>query len=293
MPETQVRPRSRTARGTVLRFAGLVAAAALLCGALLAGAYALREPVYTSGATLLFSRSDPSQALTGRPSVPLAVDSLEDVISDQVAAAAAERLGTTIEDLRETIAVEPGESGSTLLVTGDAATAEDARALVQAVGDSYAETERAAATQSLTQQAQALDQPIADIQAAIDQAPTVETQEEQLARTSQLQQLADLQSTQRRLLAAASQYPGQIQYLTQPDLPRSPSSFTPLQGVVQGVVLGLLGGALLGYAFRERFVEQRPRRHGPQTAGPDDAVGHPRATGELPRSPLPRGEAPA
>lgn len=291
MPDTQRRPRDRTARSTVVRFAGLVLAAALLCGALLAGVYALRDPAYTSEATLLFSRSDPSQALTGRPSVPLAVDSLEDVVSDQVAVAAADRLGTTVEDLREATAVEPGESGSTLLVTGDAPTAEGAREVVQALGDAFIETERAAATQSLTQQAEALDQPIADIQTAIDDAPAVDSPEEQLARTSQLQQLADLQSTQRRLLAAASQYPGQIQYLTQPDLPRSPSSFTPVQGLLQGVVLGLLGGALLGYAFRDRFVEERPRRHAPSQQA--EGVGSPHAAGDLPRSRLPHGEAPA
>lgn len=298
MAKATVRGRASAPRRTAKRFAAAVIAAALLCGGVLAGVYALRDPVYTSTATLLFSNSDPSQALTGRASLPLAVDALEPVISDQVANVAAEQLNVTNRDIRDSVDVELGESGATLLLEGHGSTADDARALVQAVGDAYATTERTAAIQTLTQQAEALNPSIADIQVAIDQAPLIETQDEQLARTSQLQQLADLQSVQRRLSAAASQYPGQVQYFTQPELPSSPSSFTALAGMMQGIVLGLLGGALLAYALRERFIEQRPRRHASEQQQAGAAATVPRLAAnvdasESPRSPLPHGQAPA
>lgn len=240
---------TRRSFGLVPVLAGLVAFA-LLLGALLALAYAVRGPVFTSEARLSFAGSDPSQAVTGRASVALAVSGRTSVIPDVVAEQAAETLGITPRVLREHTAVIPSDTTALLAIEGNADTAEDAAAIVRALGDAYISTEIAAATAALTAQADALAAPISTLEAAVS-----ETDPDDVLAGTQIQQLADLQGTQTRLLAAAAGYPGQIEYLTEPTVPESPSSFSPLDGMVHGIVLGLLAGGLVVFALRERIFE--------------------------------------
>ncbi len=239
-----------------------VALFAVCCGAGLAFFYSSQPSVYTAEAQLLYSRSDPSQALTGRASVALALDALEPVISDAVAEEAAEALDISQTELNRRATVEPSRTGASLLIEGTGSTPEKAQTFVRTLGDAYISTESRGAIESLTRQAESLTAPIAELEGLLAAAPEEATVADELRQSAQLQQLSELQTTRTRLLVAAAQYPGQIGYLVTPKVPTSPSSFTAVEGAAQGLILGALAGGGLAVALRSRVSGSRHRADG-------------------------------
>ncbi len=241
----------------------IIVSAVALGSLVLAAAVTIRPVDYTSTTTLLFSVTDPSEAVTGVSGAGPSGDpdralntQLQIVDGDAVVAPAAESLGLTTSEVREHVSVEAEPETNVLRLSGRAGSAEDAQRLVTAVAESYIAQSRTAGTDRLLARADTVAANAAALSARFDALPPVSLTQSTTdpRRAAYAAQIASLALEEEQVRTAAAAYPGQVSVLSAAEVPLRPSSPTTLTAALVGAGLGLVLGCLVA-------VLREPRRN--------------------------------
>jgi capsular polysaccharide biosynthesis protein len=247
--------------GALLRRQWSVVVAAMVVGAVLAGAYLAVAPrEYTSATSVLVTAAN-NAATSGPARATINLDTEAQLVtSTETVSAAAAGLGLAgqeAEDLRDRTTVTVPPNTDILTISFVAPTAEEAQAGARAFAQAYLDARRASTEAALDAEYDALQSRIDEvaeqlrivteaIAALPANSPLRASSENQAAALSN--QLAGLGSQQNQVRASAVQ-PGRV--VTEPSLPSSPSSPDVPMTLVAGALLGLLLGIGLA-ALRHR-----------------------------------------
>lgn len=165
-------------------------------------------------------------------------------LSDDVVSDAADELGTSPEQVRERMSVEPLTGADVLVFSGEADDAESAARLAQAAVDSFVTVSREAGAQQLIDGAEDLDGQADELlRDAGDPVPAAITE-----RTDELYTRAF------ELRTRAAVYQGLGELVTSAQPPDASAAPGPLRGAGFGLAAGLLAGVALALLLSMRPV---------------------------------------
>jgi len=174
------------------------------------------------------------------------------VLSDQVVAAVASRLGRTADDVRASTTVAADATADSLTITSTGSSATAAQALAAQVSNTYVDQTTAVGRQALQRQLDVKAQA-----AAAAQAQTLEPSIPPYLKFAAGQRYTGLLAEQNTLTQQRDSYTGIAAVVSSARLPASPSSLGAKTAATAGFVLGLIAGmglALLLATRRDRLT---------------------------------------
>ena len=174
------------------------------------------------------------------------------VLSDQVVAAVASRLGRTADDVRASTTVAADATADSLTITSTGSSATAAQALAAQVSNTYVDQTTAVGRQALQRQLDVKAQA-----AAAAQAQTLDPLIPPYLKTAAAQRYIGLLADQNTLTQQRDSYTGIAAVVSSARLPASPSSLGAKTAATAGFVLGLIAGmglALLLATRRDRLT---------------------------------------
>lgn len=233
---------------------------------------ALLPPVYRSSATLLYSTSDPSAALTGlsasSSSVELdrAVNNQRSIVtSDAVVGPVAERVGMSTKALRRAATVTTEDSSNVIEIEVESDTAIAAQRLATDLAETYVAFDQRRGAESLQSQADALDASIEALTSRLDSLPTGGNNSLRRAqRTALVNEVEALTRQQGQIEAAARSFPGQVTTLSAADLPQRNQVVEIVRGAIVGGAIGFVLGILWAVLRGRQRIRRRAQRRAEQ-----------------------------
>jgi len=269
-----------TLLGALWRYRWSSALLVLLVAALSVAAGSVSGPAATVSASISLTPPGPDNVLApgtqgDASSARYTAQRAAFVTSDAVLTAVAGRTGRdNLTELRREVVAEPALNSSTVTVTVESSTADEAVALASAVVDSYAEQTQAQVDEA-TQEA--LDSLAASEQQLIDSTdavlPVEEAQQGSVAAT-----LADLRLQASEIRTSSALFGDGVSFVEAPRLDAVVMRGLPLREAFLGVVVGLVAAGLLAWVRADRHR----RLSAPDELEPDASfLGELRRPGDL------------